>query len=343
MRSASGRTTVPMSRPAMTIRRRRPDPAGDPGAPPAIRGPPKLPRPRRRRRARGRRRCDRRHRRALAGAGRPRRARARPRRRGRETVGIRDRNAAREREPGDGAVQQPGVAEAIPDRKRSGCTDAALPRRARSIEGDDEARALGGVHRCRIAEGSVLLAAVFLVSLRSARVGTAMRAPRYGAPRGGPAAGDRAAPTASARARLVPPPPASPRTSGARRRRARPVRRSSIRTGPIRTRTSRSIGAPTAPNIRRSWRFQPWARIADTRRAAPGGGSRSATSRRGLELGRRSEAGERRQPFLERDAAFQLADLLGGQRARGDRSRTPVRRRGADAGRARPSRRRWSG
>ena len=72
---------------------------------------------------------------------------------GRETVGIRGGNAARERQPGDRAVQEPGVAEPIPDRQRSGGTDAALARRARSIECDDEARAFGGVHRCRIAEG----------------------------------------------------------------------------------------------------------------------------------------------------------------------------------------------
>ena len=119
------------------------------------------------------------------------------------------------------------------------------------------------------------------------------------------------APTASARARLVPPPPASPRTSGARRRRARPVRRSSIRTGPIRTRTSRSIGAPTAPNIRRSWRFQPWARIARYQTRASGRRVEERHQPRGLELGRRSEARERRQPFVERDAALQAVDLLG--------------------------------
>ena len=78
----------------------------------------------------------------------------------------------------------------------------------------------------------------------------------------------------------MPAPAPSPRTSGARSRRARPLWRSSRRTGPIRTRTSRSIGAPTAPNIRRSWRFQPWARIARYQTRSPGGGAMSSTRRR---------------------------------------------------------------
>ena len=53
-----------------------------------------------------------------------------------------------------------------------------------------------------------------------------------------------AGPPPLAPARLVPAPAPRPRTSGARSRRARPLDRSSSRTGPIRTRTSRWIGAP---------------------------------------------------------------------------------------------------
>ena len=93
-------------------------------------------------------------------------------------------------------------------------------------------------------------------------------------------------------ARDVPAPAPRPRTSGARSRRARPLDRSSSRTGPIRTRTSRSIGAPTAPNIRRSWRFQPWARIARYQTRSPGGGARSVDQPARLDLGRRAETGQ---------------------------------------------------
>ena len=69
---------------------------------------------------------------------------------------------------------------------------------------------------------------------------------------------------------------------GRLQRRTAPLRRPSIRTGPMRTRTSRSIGAPTAPNIRRSWRFQPWVRTARyqaSRRGAVGGARRAAAPR----------------------------------------------------------------
>jgi len=45
-----------------------------------------------------------------------------------------------------------------------------------------------------------------------------------------------------------------------------------MRTGPILTRTSRSTGAPTAPNIRRSCRFQPCVSVARYQTRSRGGG-----------------------------------------------------------------------
>ena len=54
---------------------------------------------------------------------------------------------AGEREPGHGAIEQARVAEAVADLERGGGADAALARRAGPVEGDDEARAVRGVHR----------------------------------------------------------------------------------------------------------------------------------------------------------------------------------------------------
>ena len=54
-------------------------------------------------------------------------------------VRVRRRHAARERQPGHGAVQQPRVAEAVADLERRGRADAALARRSGPVERDDEA------------------------------------------------------------------------------------------------------------------------------------------------------------------------------------------------------------
>ena len=122
------------------------------------------------------------------------------------------------------------------------------------------------------------------------------------------------APCVFAPARLVPAPAPRPRTSGARSRRARPLGRSSSRTGPIRTRTSRSTGAPTAPNIRRSWRFQPCARIARYQTRAPGGGAMSSMSRRvSISVVGRSPVSVA-SPSSSWMPALSAGDLLRGQR-----------------------------
>ena len=47
----------------------------------------------------------------------------------------------------------------------------------------------------------------------------------------------------------------------------------------MRTRTSRWTGAPTAPNIRRNCRFQPWVSVARYQTSWPGGGRSRAPSR----------------------------------------------------------------
>ena len=49
-------------------------------------------------------------------------------------------DAAGERQPGDRPVEQPRVAEPVADAKRRRGADAALARRAGTVEGDDEAR-----------------------------------------------------------------------------------------------------------------------------------------------------------------------------------------------------------
>ena len=118
------------------------------------------------------------------------------------------------------------------------------------------------------------------------------------------------------------------------RSRARPGERV-----PIRTRTSRSTGAPTASNMRRSWRFQPWASVA---RYQPALGRRAEAGRRGGAPPSRSwpQAAQRREPLLEPDPG--LAPRPARCRAGApDRSRTRARRRTGDAARARPRRHRW--
>ncbi len=61
----------------------------------------------------------------------------------------------------------------------------------------------------------------------------------------------------------------------------------------MRTRTRRWIGAPTAPNIRRSWRFQPWVSVARYQ-VRSGDGSRSQQLAQAAASRWRSSAGERR-------------------------------------------------
>ena len=112
------------------------------------------------------------------------------------------------------------------------------------------------------------------------------------------------------RDRDEPPPEPRPRTSGALRGRTRPDSSPSMRTGPIRTRTSRSIGAPTAPNMRRSWRFQPWARVARYQVSGSGAGRSSAAEAFDLGVGHRSQPAERGEPFLDGDARLEGLDLL---------------------------------
>ena len=138
LRSASGRTTVPMSRPAMTIppsaarSRWRASRAG-----PDLRRRPRPPRPRRRPPGRARRRCGRRRRRRRGPGGRSRPARARPRRRGRRGAsGSSTGTPAGLGQPGHGPVQQARVAEAVADararrpRRRCSCPTSPV-RRAR--------------------------------------------------------------------------------------------------------------------------------------------------------------------------------------------------------------------
>ena len=70
---------------------------------------------------------------------RRRRARARPRRRaGRARPRSLEPDSAAEREIGQGAVEQPRVAEAVAEVARGGRPDAALARRGRPVEGDDQ-------------------------------------------------------------------------------------------------------------------------------------------------------------------------------------------------------------
>ena len=87
-----------------------------------------------------------------------------------------------------------------------------------------------------------------------------------------------------------------------------------MRTGPIRTRTSRSTGAPTAPNIRRSWRFQPCASVARYQFSSGGVGRRSATSRSTSRVGHRAEAGQLGEAFVQLDARAKAGHLVGQQR-----------------------------
>ena len=157
-------------------------------------------------------------------------------------AGAVDADLPLEGEPGRGPVQQAGVAEAVAEAERGGGADARLPGRARPIEGDDET-GLGSGH----------------AGEDSARCHRGRAGAGFGSREG---------------RRLR-----QPRISGALSGRTRPLRRPSIRTGPIRTRTSRSIGASTAPNIRRSWRFQPWRSVARYQvRSGGAAGARSSAS-----------------------------------------------------------------
>ena len=166
---------------------------------------------------------------------------------------------------------RPGISVRPPrSRASAGGAPVAVPTAADAAVGDGDARSLDRCAAAAIDETGV-----------PERPRLAHRRRPGGPFAVGAASGPVAAgPPPLAPARLVPAPAPRPRTSGARSRRARPLDRSSSRTGPIRTRTSRSIGAPTAPNIRRSWRFQPCARIARYQTRSPGGGATSATSRR---------------------------------------------------------------
>ena len=226
--------------------------AGGRGAP---RGRPGRPRPRTRPRrppGRGHRRCRRRRR--LDDPRQParrrrRRARA-PRRAPTRPSGIVAADTPRSLgEPRDRAIQQPRVEEAVAEppapRRRRRCSCPTSP-----------------AHRAR------RRALRSLGSRPSGRRGW-RRPGRCGRP----------AVAAGRPGRERPPPAPSPRISGALSGRTAPLRRPSIRTGPIRTRTSRSTGAPTAPNIRRSWRFQPCVEVARYQASGGGGGRMSATRR----------------------------------------------------------------
>ena len=211
-------------------------------------------------------------------------------------------------QPGDRAVQQPRVAEAVAELERRGRADAALARRAGPIEGDDQIQ--------RIACASI--------SPRSAR-----------------APGRRSVAT---RARVTRPAPAQAADLGRLQRpdaAALAGRRSGP--GPIRTRTRRTIGAPD----RAEHPPQLALPALGEDRPIPDEVARG----RGEELGRvarvsRSVIGRRpvrRRPWPSSSSmpARSAIDLLGGQRRARARSRTRARRRGGDAGRGRPSRRRW--
>ena len=136
-------------------------------------------------------------------------------------------------------------------------------------------------------------------------------------------------------------PEASARTSGLFSGRARPDRRSPSQTGPIRTRTSRAIGASTAPNIRRSWRFQPWASVARYQTSAGSGGGSSVGASWRVSV--RSPAQRLRQAgeaLVEADAGVRAPGPGRRRAAAPARPRTRARRRIADGGPAPPSRRR---
>ena len=142
LRSASGRTTVPMSRPAMTIPPARGELAlalraarrglrhgATPRTPP------------RRRRGCGRRRCtstpstsD------VREPARARRARARPRRRARRGPGSSTVDAAVARRARSARGTAGPCRRSGSRAPRGGRADAALARRARPVEGDDETR-----------------------------------------------------------------------------------------------------------------------------------------------------------------------------------------------------------
>ena len=150
MRSASGRTTVPMSRPAMMIRppstsrRCRWSSAARSSATLGVRRDRRRPRP-----ARGPRPSGRRHRRQRARAGPSRRRAAGSRRRAATSAAVSSgRDAPVDREPRHRAVQETRVAEAIAQPCGRGRADAALPRGRRPVEGDDEAAPLVGRPRC---------------------------------------------------------------------------------------------------------------------------------------------------------------------------------------------------
>ena len=86
-----------------------------------------------------------------------------------------------------------------------------------------------------------------------------------------------------------------------------------MRTGPIRTRTSRSIGASTAPNIRRSWRFQPCRSTARYQVSPAGaGGSSSLPHAPDLDLRHHPQVVDRCDALLELDAL--AASAVAGRR-----------------------------
>ena len=82
----------------------------------------------------------------------------------------------------------------------------------------------------------------------------------------------------------------------------------------MRTRTSRTIGASTAPNIRRSWRFQPWARVARYQASGGGSGCMSVGELVGLAcvVARKPDSSAR--PSSSRIPAFRAATWSGVER-----------------------------
>ena len=319
LRSASGRTTVPMSRPAMTI--------------PPVCGQGALAREQRRPQLRRRRETAET---AASTAGlRTSSVTSTPSTRTRDSrplvvggeLDLVDERARARSGSSDLDAAMLGAARSPPGRagrcRRSG-SRARAPRRRRRCS-CPTSRARRGRRRAGASDRGASIAAGIAarIAARLARPGRRRRS----------VAGRR--PRRRHRPR--------PRTSGAFSGRTRPLRRPSIRTGPIRTRTSRSIGAPTAPNIRRSWRFQPCASVARYQaRSAAAAGARSVDEPVGLDAGHRPQADERRRaPRRARCPPRRARHLVARRAARADRARIRARRRSADGGPARTSRRRW--
>ena len=203
-----------------------------------------------------------------------------------------------------------------------GGPDAALARRARPVERDDQS-----IHPGRIgAQCDPAAAGGFggrdpLVGCWAFGFGDLGSLPR----------------------RLLPPPPARPRISGALSGRHRAAVQA-VDAGPGRSGPGRA-----ARSGRRPRRTSGAAGASSPARGSPGtsaapaaAGADELEQPRGLELGHRAQVGRASaSPSSSAIPARRAVDLVAVERRRAGRARTRARRRTAGGGRARPSRRRW--